>query len=107
MGFPSYKINNSYTVYANYIYLNDCIRAGKKHSQKKKKNDENAKSVRKVLHSQIAPPQRNSGMQTCCKHVIHAGSTVHLLNMDSKKSDKPIQSEAEIAIKNTCFGLFY
>lgn len=25
-----YKLNNSYTVYVNYIYLNDCIKASKK-----------------------------------------------------------------------------
>ena len=26
----SYKLNNSYTVYVNYVYLNDCIKASKK-----------------------------------------------------------------------------
>ena len=26
----SYKLNNSYTVYVNYAYLNDCIKASKK-----------------------------------------------------------------------------
>ena len=30
----SYKLNNSYTVYVNYIYLNECIKAGKKSVQK-------------------------------------------------------------------------
>ena len=28
----SYKLNNSYTVYVNYAYLNDCIKASKKKS---------------------------------------------------------------------------
>lgn len=26
----NYKLNNSYTVYVNYAYLNDCIKASKK-----------------------------------------------------------------------------
>lgn len=26
----SYKINNSYTIYVNYEYINECIKAGKK-----------------------------------------------------------------------------
>ena len=26
----SYKINNSYTVYVNYAYINDCVKAAKK-----------------------------------------------------------------------------
>ena len=37
MSLPCYKINNSYTVYVNYHYLNDCINAGKKAADKKKK----------------------------------------------------------------------
>ena len=30
-----YKINNSYTVYVNHAYLNECIKAGKKAAQAK------------------------------------------------------------------------
>ena len=40
MGLPRYKINNSYTVYVNYYYLNDCINAGKKAAVQKKKQKE-------------------------------------------------------------------
>lgn len=29
----SYKLNNSYTIYVNYTYLNDCIKASKKKSE--------------------------------------------------------------------------
>ena len=36
MYMPSYKINNSYTIYVNYIYLNECIKAGKKATSPKK-----------------------------------------------------------------------
>ena len=35
MYLPSYKINNSYTVYVNYFYLNECIKAGKNQITKK------------------------------------------------------------------------
>lgn len=34
MYLPSYKLNNSYTVYVNYVYLNDCIKASKEVSIK-------------------------------------------------------------------------
>ncbi len=36
MALPCYKLNNSYTVYVNYYYLNDCISVGKAHAKKKK-----------------------------------------------------------------------
>lgn len=36
MALPCYKLNNSYTVYVNYYYLNDCISAGKAYAKKKK-----------------------------------------------------------------------
>ena len=32
----SYKLNNSYTIYVNYTYINDCIKASKSRSSKKK-----------------------------------------------------------------------
>ena len=35
MYLPSYKINNSYTVYMNYVYLNECIKAGRKNTARK------------------------------------------------------------------------
>ena len=36
MALPCYKLNNSYTVYVNYYYLNDCISAGKAYAKMKK-----------------------------------------------------------------------
>lgn len=30
----SYKINNSYTVYVNYAYINECIKASRKYNTK-------------------------------------------------------------------------
>ena len=36
MALPCYKLNNSYTVYVNYYYLNDCVSAGKAYAKKKK-----------------------------------------------------------------------
>ena len=35
MYMPSYKLNNSYTVYVNYVYLNDCMKASKNKGAKK------------------------------------------------------------------------
>lgn len=32
-----YKLNNSYTVYVNHAYLNECIKAGKKAAKEKRK----------------------------------------------------------------------
>ena len=42
----SYKLNNSYTIYVNYAYLNDCIKASKK------------KSVSTATKTYIAPPKK-------------------------------------------------
>ena len=50
MYLPSYKINNSYTVYVNYAYLNECIKAGKKAANKKKQLHPAQKSQKPQLH---------------------------------------------------------
>ena len=48
----SYKLNNSYTVYVNYAYLNDCIKASKK-----KKTSDLAKTY-------VAPPKKEKTVFT-------------------------------------------
>ena len=48
----SYKLNNSYTVYVNYAYVNDCIKASEK-----KRSSISAKT-------QIAPPKKTKPMFT-------------------------------------------
>lgn len=52
MVLPSYKLNNSYTVYVNYHHLNDCVAAGKAHARKKKELAEIEKRVKQVLQNQ-------------------------------------------------------
>ena len=95
MSLPSYKLNNSYTVYVNYYYLNDCIQAGKKYAQKKKKDEAVAKRVQKTWQSQKASPiNKNSPADTqatkpvnqlAIKKAISIGCTVYLLNLDTQQ----------------------
>ena len=67
MSLPSYKINNSYTVYVNYYYLNDCIKAGKKVSAQKKKHQEEFEKFKATYFS----------------NTVKAGSKVNLLDLDT------------------------
>lgn len=48
----SYKLNNSYTVYVNYAYLNDCIKASKK------------KSTADPAKTYVAPPKKEKPVFT-------------------------------------------
>ena len=48
----SYKLNNSYTVYVDYAYLNDCIKASKK------------KSVAASTKTYLAPPKKEKSVFT-------------------------------------------
>jgi len=48
----SYKLNNSYTVYVNYAYLNDCIKASKK------------KIVSTSVKTYVAPPKKEKSVCT-------------------------------------------
>ena len=59
MALPCYKLNNSYTVYVNYYYLNDCISAGKAYAKKKKERAAFQQKVLTALHSHkaITPTQ--------------------------------------------------
>ena len=50
MYLPSYKINNSYTIYVNYVYLNECIKAGKKATSQKKQFQNFHKKAQKSLY---------------------------------------------------------
>ena len=52
MSLRSYKLNNSYTVYVNHHYLNDCVAARKARERKKKELAEIEKRVKQVLQSQ-------------------------------------------------------
>ena len=59
MALPCYKLNNSYTVYVNYYYLNECISAGKAYAKKKKDLAAFQKKVLTALRSSkaITPTQ--------------------------------------------------
>ena len=63
----SYKINNSYTIYVNYTYLNDCIKAGKKVAAKKKQQKEEFEKFK----------------ATYFPNAVKVGAKVTLLNVDS------------------------
>ena len=55
MYLPSYKINNSYTVYVNYFYLNECIKAGQKQTKRKKQLAQVQQAIPKVQHPKFTP----------------------------------------------------
>ena len=65
----SYKINNSYTIYVNYEYLNECI----KKSKKREKTDKNkkAKSIKPAVNQK--------------RTVANIGSIVSVLNLDTQR----------------------
>lgn len=65
----SYKINNSYTIYVNYEYLNECI----KKSKKREKTDENKKAT------SIKPAVNQK------RTVAKIGSIVSVLNLDTQQ----------------------
>ena len=60
MYLPSYKINNSYTVYVNYVYLNECIKAGQKAANQKKQIQQVQKRVQQSLAPQMKPLANNT-----------------------------------------------
>ena len=55
MYLPSYRLNNSYTVYVNYFYLNDCIKASKSYASRQKQASHIQKTAQSVLHPQFIP----------------------------------------------------
>ena len=65
----SYKLNNSYTVYVNCAYLNECIKASRDNSRfDAKEEDISATSV-------------------AVKNTANIGSKVSVLNLDTQKRD--------------------
>lgn len=65
-----YKLNNSYTVYVNYAYLNDCIKASRKCKSTPKKEKKQATICSRTIPS---------------KNTIRVGSEVCVLNVDTKE----------------------
>lgn len=66
----SYKLNNSYTVYVNYYYLNDCIKA----SRKCRANNRQKKAT--TMSTTIVT-----------KKTVKVGSEVSVLNLDTQKEN--------------------
>ena len=60
MSLPSYKINNSYTVYVNYFYLNECIKAGKKNTSKKPTSSPLPQKARSTPKPAVQPLAANT-----------------------------------------------
>ena len=64
----SYKINNSYTIYVNYSYINACIKASKKYKTQSSTNtiDTSKKSL---------------------NNIVKIGSKVYLLDLDTQEKE--------------------
>lgn len=67
----SYKLNNSYTVYVNYAYLNECIKASRKYSSNSKTKKSSFVYTRPVV----------------VENTVKVGSKVSVLNVDTQKRD--------------------
>ncbi len=67
----SYKLNNSYTVYVNYAYLNECIKASRKYSSNSKTKKSSSVYTRPIV----------------VKNTVKVGSRVSVLNVDTQKRD--------------------
>lgn len=67
----SYKLNNSYTVYVNYAYLNECIKASRKYSSNSKTKKSSSVHTRPIV----------------VKNTVQVGSRVSVLNVDTQKRD--------------------
>lgn len=63
MYLPSYKINNSYTVYVNYIYLNDCIKASQKQAKKKTQAIHAQQSISEITQPTFKPFATNTPLR--------------------------------------------
>lgn len=55
MYLPNYKLNNSYTTYVNYVYLNECIKAGKAFANRKTNCANAPKSSQKTNRPSFVP----------------------------------------------------
>jgi transcription elongation factor GreA len=84
MGLPSYKINNSYTVYVNYYYLNDCIKAGKKDDKKKEEAKKFFAQQKTTVNSQNAKANHSPAPVQTSK-AVKFGTTVQIINIDTKQ----------------------
>ena len=65
----SYKINNSYTIYVNYAYLNECVKACKQREKSLK-----SKSAR--VYESNSSKRRN---------VVKVGSKVSVMDIETQK----------------------
>ena len=66
----SYKLNNSYTVYVNYAYLNECVKASRRY------NSSNTKT-------KVTSPIRSTSVVV--KNAAKIGSKVSVINLDTQK----------------------
>ena len=69
----SYKLNNSYTVYVNYSYLNECIQASRKHYSR---SNEKAKKATTVCAIPII-----------AKKGAKIGSRISVVNLDTQEKN--------------------
>ena len=67
----SYKLNNSYTVYVNYTYLNECIKASRKYNSNSKTKKSSTVYTKPIV----------------IRDTVKVGSEVSVLNIDTQKRD--------------------
>ena len=79
----SYKLNNSYTVYVNYIYLNECIKAGKKSVQKEESKKQQCSKVKPTAASKSV--KKCEPVKPSVPNSVKFGSTVRVVNTTTKQ----------------------
>lgn len=79
----SYKLNNSYTVYVNYIYLNECIKAGKKPVQKEERKKQQSSKVKSTNTSKSV--KKCEPVKPSVPNSVKFGSTVRVVNTTTKQ----------------------
>lgn len=79
----SYKLNNSYTVYVNYIYLNECIKAGKKSVQKEESRKQQSSQAKTTVASKSV--KRSEPVKPSKPNAVKFGSTVRVVNTTTKQ----------------------
>ena len=67
----SYKLNNSYTVYMNYAYLYECIKASRKYTSNPKTKKSSVVYTKPIV----------------IRNTVKIGSEVSVLNIDTQKRD--------------------
>lgn len=77
-----YKLNNSYTVYVNFHYLNECRKMSKK------TESANRVKAKKPTHRMVysIPQNKDRGAVSGMNNTVRFGSVVQLINVDTQQT---------------------